>query len=190
MTMNSSDMNRIVIIGASGSGKSTLARKLSIKLPITYIDMDALFWSPNWTLKSREEMRAIVDTHASAEGHWVTDGVFLNTSDITWPRADTIIWLDYALPFVLWRLFCRTTWRIWSRQRVCGNNVEGWRALFSWSEDENMMLMCFMQYWRIKKRFPVLRGEYKEGRKVLVFKKESECDAWLEELGAGGKRDE
>lgn len=51
------------------------------------------------------------------------------------------------------------------------------------------MLMCFMQYWRIKKKFPVLLGEYDEGREVLVFKKESECDAWLEKLSVASKQD-
>ncbi len=34
---------RVNIIGTSGSGKSTLARRLSEKLAIPYVEMDALF---------------------------------------------------------------------------------------------------------------------------------------------------
>ncbi len=34
---------RVNIIGTSGSGKSTLARRLSDKLVIPYVEMDALF---------------------------------------------------------------------------------------------------------------------------------------------------
>lgn len=39
---------RVNIIGTSGSGKSTLARRLSEKLAIPYVEMDALFWLKDW----------------------------------------------------------------------------------------------------------------------------------------------
>lgn len=39
---------RVNIIGTSGSGKSTFARRLSEKLAIPYVEMDALFWLKDW----------------------------------------------------------------------------------------------------------------------------------------------
>jgi hypothetical protein len=39
---------------------------------------------------------------------WVVDGNYSLVHDITWERADTIVWLDYALPLILARLTRRT----------------------------------------------------------------------------------
>jgi cytidylate kinase len=36
--------DRYIVIGATGSGKSTLAQRLSQKLGLEYIELDALFW--------------------------------------------------------------------------------------------------------------------------------------------------
>jgi hypothetical protein len=36
--------------------------------------------------------------------------------DVTWSRADTIVWLDYPLALVLWRWAARTVHRIRTRQ--------------------------------------------------------------------------
>lgn len=41
-------MNKIIIIGTTGSGKSTVAKKLSEKLNVPHIQLDFLFWKPNW----------------------------------------------------------------------------------------------------------------------------------------------
>ena len=41
-------MKRINVIGTSGSGKSTFSRLLANKLKYPYLEMDAIFWKPNW----------------------------------------------------------------------------------------------------------------------------------------------
>lgn len=41
-------MKRINVVGTSGSGKSTFGRQLSQQICAPYIEMDALFWQPNW----------------------------------------------------------------------------------------------------------------------------------------------
>lgn len=39
---------KINVVGTSGSGKSTLARQLAERLDVPYIEMDRLYWRPEW----------------------------------------------------------------------------------------------------------------------------------------------
>jgi hypothetical protein len=48
---------------------------------------------------------------AIAGDRWVTDGNKSAVRDLVWPRADTIVWLDYPLLVSLWRLGRRALWR-------------------------------------------------------------------------------
>jgi len=39
---------RIIIIGTTGAGKTRLATELSRLLNRSHIELDALYWEPNW----------------------------------------------------------------------------------------------------------------------------------------------
>ena len=39
---------KINVVGTSGVGKSTLARRLAQELSLPYIEMDVLYWLPEW----------------------------------------------------------------------------------------------------------------------------------------------
>ena len=71
---------------------------------------------------------------------WVVDGNYRKVRDIVWTRADTIIWLDYALPVILARLFRRTLHRVFTREELWNGNRETLRgallsrdSLFWWA---------------------------------------------------------
>lgn len=108
-------MQRINVVGTSCSGKTTLARRLARRLEIPHVELDALFWGPNWTPVPTDEFRARV-TSALARDRWVADGGYANVRDITWARVDTIVWLDFPLGLVLARWARRTRARIRSRE--------------------------------------------------------------------------
>lgn len=55
-------MKRINVIGTSGSGKSTFSRMLATTLGYPYIEMDAMFWQPNWQESSNDD-EYIYDWH-------------------------------------------------------------------------------------------------------------------------------
>jgi adenylate kinase family enzyme len=41
-------MRRVVVFGTTGSGKSTLAESLAARHGLRLIELDALFWGPDW----------------------------------------------------------------------------------------------------------------------------------------------
>jgi len=120
---------RIAIVGTTGAGKTTLATQLARHLGMPRIELDALHWGPNWTPAPREQFRAGVDAATSAPA-WVADGNYGAIRDLLWPRADTIVWLDYPLAVNLWRLTRRNLGRIVRREELWHGNRESFRSQF------------------------------------------------------------
>ncbi|MGH2481898.1 MAG: hypothetical protein ACRDHW_19775, partial [Ktedonobacteraceae bacterium] len=116
-------MKRIVIVGTAGSGKTTLARQLGTLLDIPAIELDALHWEANWTPAALPALRERVDMALSGAA-LVVDGNYSSVRDLTWGRADTVIWLDYNLWVVMTRVVWRTFSRIIARQELWNGNRE------------------------------------------------------------------
>jgi hypothetical protein len=101
---------RILVLGRTGSGKTTLARQLSAALAVPHVELDALFFGPNFTTVPLPVLRERTNAAIAGES-WVTDGNKSTVRDLVWPRADTVVWLDYPLAVSLWRLGKRALWR-------------------------------------------------------------------------------
>lgn len=97
-------MPRYLIIGCSGSGKSTLAQQISTLCGVPYINTDALYWNSDWTVIPEQEVIDAIDLEAE---NYVLDGNFVSHRGRVWHKADVIIWLNYDLPLVLYRLLKR-----------------------------------------------------------------------------------
>jgi len=101
---------RILILGRTGSGKTTLARELAAAIDAPHIELDSLYFGPAFSTVPLPVLRQ--RTSAAISGNrWVTDGNKAVVRDLVWPRADTVIWLDYPLMVSLWRLGKRAIWR-------------------------------------------------------------------------------
>jgi adenylate kinase family enzyme len=101
---------RILILGRTGSGKTTLALELAAAIGVPHVELDALYFGPNFSAVPLPILRD--RTIAAVAGdRWVTDGNKRAVRDLVWPRADTVIWLDYPLVVSLWRLGKRALWR-------------------------------------------------------------------------------
>lgn len=64
---------------------------------------------------------------------WVIDGNYRNmVGDITWEAATDIIWLDYPIYIVLWRLLFRTIDRVRSGVNLWDKEgcIETWQQQF------------------------------------------------------------
>lgn len=117
------DFDRVAIVGTSCSGKSTLARELSRRLGTLHVELDELFWGPNWTARSAEEFIASVD-RATAGPAWIVDGNYSATRALVLQRATTVVWLNYPLSTLMRRAVSRTFRRLVTRERLFNGNRE------------------------------------------------------------------
>jgi predicted kinase len=101
---------RILILGRTGSGKTTLARELAAALGVPHVELDSLYFGPDFSRAPLSLLRERTSA-AIAGDRWVTDGNKRAVRDLVWPRADTIIWLDYPVYMSLWRLAKRARTR-------------------------------------------------------------------------------
>jgi adenylate kinase family enzyme len=144
-------MQRILIIGTTGSGKSTLARQLAESLGLAYADGDDFHHLPEWKERPIEGFRALVDAATQGE-KWVLAGnYFSKANDITWPRADTVIWLDLPFTVNFWQLFKRTVWRLRTGEAICNGNYESFRLQFMTKQS---LFIWFLKSWgKNRKRY-------------------------------------
>ena len=96
-------MRRIAILGNAAGGKSTLARHLAKTLEIPHVEVDALFWMPDWSQVAPETYNRDHD-EAIAQDNWVMDGVgSLPSMQRRLERATEVILLDLPLWVHFWR---------------------------------------------------------------------------------------
>ena len=170
-------IHRIAVVGTTGSGKSTLAENIAHRLHIPHFDLDAFHWEPNWTEAPRDLTRQRVEAFTRTEA-WVTDGNYGFCRAIIWSRLQAVIWLDYPLPLILWRLWWRTWRRVIKKEHLWGTNYERlWPQFFS---KDSLFLWALQTYQRRKQTYAGLLSapEY-ASLKVYHFKTPGETDGWL-----------
>ena len=142
------DMRRVVIIGPSGSGKTTVAKKLSKALNIKATDLDDLHWRPGWELAERDEFRASVEAATSAQS-WIISGNYKRiAAELIWPKADTLIWLDYGFMVNFGQLLSRTYKRVRDKKQICNGNYETLRLVLS----KDSIILWFLRSYRERQR--------------------------------------
>lgn len=125
--------SRINVVGTSGSGKSTYAKRLAAILHAPHIEMDALFWGPNWTQASDNALAANLAA-ALAAPKWVLDGNYTRTIPIKWAQVDAVIWLDLPFALTLRQAITRAAIRAWRKDELwpgTGNRENFRKSFFS-----------------------------------------------------------
>lgn len=142
------------MIGTSGSGKSRFARQLAAALKIPYLEMDRLYWKPNWQEPNDEEFFSILEQALTGDA-WVLDGNYTQTTHIKWPRANLVVWIDYSFPLTLYRVIKRSILRAWKKQELWPGtgNRESFTRLFS---KDSMVLWTLSHYASNKGKFEEL----------------------------------
>jgi adenylate kinase family enzyme len=172
---------RVHIRGVSASGKSTLGGRLSRALDCDYIELDSLWHRENWTTAPIEEFRALVSQRVSGNS-WVVEGNYKRVRDVIWDRVELVIWLDYPLPLVLWRLTRRTFGRAFRREVLwAGNRERLWRHL---------LIPKDSLYWWVLTTYRRLRREFREVSsdpafahvQFIRFAHPRETEAWVRAL--------
>ncbi|MEM6767642.1 MAG: AAA family ATPase [Bacteroidota bacterium] len=174
-------MKNINVIGTSGSGKSTFARKLAEELGYPYIELDALFWGPNWTEPSDEVLFDKLE-NALEQDYWVLDGNYSRTNHIKWPRTDTIIWIDFSFWRTLWQAVSRAISRVIDQKELWPgtNNRESLRMLFS---HDSIVLWTLRTYCKNVRRYSQLPDNPQYAHiQFHRLRSPEECEKWLTEI--------
>ena len=114
---------RICIYGRGG--KTSLSRALGDLTGLPVIELDAVFWLPNWIERDSDEMLELVRgrIEGSSDG-WIIDGNYSKIRPHILPMADTVIWLNLPTWNVTLRIIKRTIFNLLRRRRICGDNYE------------------------------------------------------------------
>jgi len=169
-------MRRVVVGGETSAGKTTFARALARRLGVPVIELDALFWGPDWTKPAPEEFRARVAAAAAADG-WVIDGNYSSTRDLVWSRADTFVWLDPPFPGPAPRRPVRTNRRIRTREELWNGNRERFRNAYL--STDSLYVWLLRAHGRHHRDWPGAIARYAHLR-VLRFRSPRDAARWLE----------
>ena len=136
---------RIVVYGPTGSGKTTMAGSIAQSIRVPHIELDAIFWTPDWVSKPDEEFRAEVSAVLSSHSDgWVSDGNYRRVRGLVLPLVDTVVWLRLPFRVVFSRLLKRTVSRAWSGEILWGTNREPWRRAFL---SRDSLLLYAVTHW-------------------------------------------
>lgn len=180
--MSAPSFSRVEVVGTSGSGKSTLARALSTGLGLARIELDALHWGPEWTEADPELLRARVEEAVRAD-RWVVDGNCPQVRDLVWPRAEAVVWLDYARPVVMRRVVWRTLVRAARREVLWSGNTESLRRAMG---PDSIVAWAWTSYDRVRERYErQLLGPERMGHLAVVHHRSPrETERWLRGITA------
>ena len=141
----------INVIGTSASGKSTFSRKLAKVIDVPHIEMDEIFWGPDWYWPSDDEFFKKLKLSLAVES-WILDGNYLRTTDIKWRNVDIVIWIDYSFARIVFQSISRAISRALSKQELWPNtgNIETFRKLFS---KDSIILWAIKCYYPNRRKY-------------------------------------
>lgn len=177
-------MNRIVVVGSSGSGKTTIARRLSDVLDLPLLELDSVAHREGFADEPRPWFGPEVSDFVNQE-RWVVDGNYTSwgTSDLVWPRADTIVWPDLPRHIVMWRVTRRTLRRVVTREKLWGGVKEPFSNLYSRDPYKNLMVWTWTRYRHVTEKFETAASEGSwDHATVHRLRSQPEIDQFLSEL--------
>lgn len=179
------NLDRVSVIGTSCSGKTTFARNLSANLGSPHFELDSLYWKPNWSAAPDEEFRASVEEVTKA-ARWVVDGNYRTANDVVWPRASTIIWLNYSFPLVFYRALRRTIQRVSRKELLFAGNRETFRGAFL--SRQSILLWVVTTHWRRRRQYEeYLREGRGPWREAIVLRSPRQARSFLRSVRSSAK---
>lgn len=176
-------LQRVVVIGMSGAGKSTLARQLAQDMGAPHVELDALFWGPDWEPHAPADFRAQVRAAVQGE-RWIVDGNYGSVRHLVWPRATAIVWLNLSFPRVLARVLLRTLRRAATGQLLWSGNRESWRRSFF---SRQSILWWVLRNFALRRRQFAGLKQAADAKPVWIeLRSPREVDRWLRSVEGGG----
>jgi len=166
---------RVAVVGAVGSGKTTLAGEIAQRIDAPHIELDALRYQPGWIEEADETFRRKVVEYVGTD-RWVIDGNYEDVQDLVWVRAHLLVWIDFPLPIILWRLLRRTFRRLVSREEFNSNREQFTRVFGS----KSILIWAIRSHGPRRRRYEELvKHERYAHLQVVRLRSPSEVSTWL-----------
>jgi len=173
-------IERVVVIGTSGCGKTVFAHRLAQALACAHVELDELYWGPDWMAKPTADFRRLVESAVQGP-RWVVDGNYSVLRNVVWPRATTIIWLNYGFATVLARALRRTLRRIIRRERLFAGNEESIKRSFL--SRDSILLWMIGTFHEKRRRYGTLRASGAFANlEWLEFRRPAHADFFLRDM--------
>lgn len=182
IALTHSDLRRVNVVGTSGSGKSTFANKLAGHLNSPYLELDLLYWEPNWKEPSDEIFFKRIENALSNRLNWVLDGNYNRAQPVKWRQVTTVIWLDYSFPRVLYRAVKRALIRGIKREELwagTGNRESLFKTFFT---RKSIILWTVQTYDRMKDRYEKVEKDSNRSFNFVRLRSPREANEFLKTI--------
>lgn len=171
---------RIAVAGTSGAGKTTLCTELEKITGFPRVEIDGLYWGPDWT--PRETFDDDVERF-TAQPRWIIELQYRAVRPLIASRADTVLWLDYGTPLKMQRLIRRTlSRRIRGTELWNGNIEQPLSRIFT--DRDHIIRWGWRTRNKLKPVIPTLEERF-EGLTVVRLRSPRETKRWLQGLSDG-----
>jgi hypothetical protein len=115
----------------------------------------------------------------------VVDGNYSIARDVLWPKATTLIYLDYSVGIIMRRLIARTLRRNIKREVLWNGNKENILDNFKIFSNESVIAYSLKNHWRRRRDFTRLfeHPDYAHVQK-LRFRTPRATEEWLKGLAS------
>jgi len=144
---------RINVVGTSGSGKTTFGQRLAAILNLDFIQIDQIFWGPDWYLPTDAEFFPKLKQELTCRNSWVLDGNYARTTPIKWENVEAVIWLDYSFIRTLYQALKRALKRAITQEEIwpdTGNKESFKKSFFS---RDSIILWTITTYGSTRKKY-------------------------------------
>lgn len=154
------------------------------------MELDSIYHQPEWTPLSDDEFRARVAAVTEPET-WVVDGNYSVIRDITWSKADTVVWFDLPYVTVMVRTIRRTVRRVLTRQELWNGNREPLSNLWSFRPEKSIIAWTATRHRVYRRRYRAAEIDPRwAGLHFVRLRSQAEANGFLEGVGSALTKEE